>query len=390
MKRFNKNIVVFAVSGLFVLYGFAGHFLDINQAISMLYEEKESLTETRDVKKTLDRLSDDDLWYHDSMVDINSVRLNLLNNRVVKKTDDRKGDEIFVKTEGGKISDYSAENNQEETEKKVSEISEIYHYADAADSSFLYVTVPLKPQFEQFPPNITDYSVLDYSDLTDSLSKNDIPYLDSKDALLTNGIEEEDIFFNTDHHWKPYSGFVVAKSICEELYERYAFSFNDQYTDIDNYDIETFEKSFLGSQGKKVGQYFSWNSVDDFDLITPKFHTEFIESIPSKDLIREGEYSDTLLHMEYMNGDFYHGDLYSIYSGGNNRLQIFKNNLMDDGKKMLIIRNSYAGVVTPYLALQASELHLIDNREMEYLNGEQIDIESYIEEIKPDYVLIID
>lgn len=390
MKKFNKNVLVFAVSGLFVLTGFAGHIFNIDHAITMLYEEKESLIESHDLKKTLERLSDDDLWYHDTMVDLNSIRLNLLNNRVVKKIDERKGEEILVKTESGKISFYSAENDKETAEKKVGEIRKMQQYADAADSRFLYVTVPLKQQFEQFPANITDCSAIDYSDLTDSLNKNSIPYLDSEKALLTNGIKEEDLFFNTDHHWKPYSGFVVAKSICEKLNELYDFSYDAQYTDIANYDIETLEKSFLGSQGKKVGQYFSWNSVDDFDFITPKFQTDFTETIADNDSEREGAFSDTLMHMEYVNGDFYHGDLYSSYSGGNNRLQIVKNNLLNDGKKLLIIRTSYAGVVTPYLALQASELHMIDNRDMQYLSGQHIDIENYIKEIKPDYVVMID
>ena len=390
MKKFNKNILVFVICGIFVLFGFAGHLFDIKGTITMLYEEKEALLQSHDVKTTLKRLSDNDLWYHDTMVDINSMRLYLLNNRVVKKTDELKGDEYLVKTESGKISYYTAENDKEAVMNKVSEIKKIYQYAVSSDSRFLYVTVPLKQMFEQFPPNITDYSALDYSDLTDSLSENGIPYLDSKTALLSDPVSEEEIFFNTDHHWKPYSGFVVAKSISEKLNELYTFSYDSQYTDIENYDVETYEKSFLGSLGKKAGQYFSWGSVDDFDLITPKFATDFTESIPSRNVNRKGTFKETLLHMEYMNGDFYHGDMYSIYSGGNNRLQIIKNNQLKDGKKFVIIRTSYAGVVTPYLALQASELHLIDNRDMKSLTGSHIDIENYIREIRPDYVLMIE
>ena len=83
----------------------------------------------------------------------------------------------------------------------------------------------------------------------------------------------------------------------------------------------------------------------------------------------------------------YHQNPYTVYSGGDHRLQIIRNNLNPKGKKMLIIRDSFACSVTPFLSLQAGELHLCDMRD--FLKGEKMNLASYIEQLKPDYVMIL-
>ena len=97
-----------------------------------------------------------------------------------------------------------------------------------------------------------------------------------------------------------------------------------------------------------------------------------------------------LLHKEYLSDNLHHAEVYETYSGGNIRLQIFRNNLLENGKKIMIVRTSYAGVVTPYLALQAKELHIIDNRNEDYLSGDSVDVKEYIKEIDPDYVIVLE
>ena len=52
------------------------------------------------------------------------------------------------------------------------------------------------------------------------------------------------------------------------------------------------------------------------------------------------------------------------------------------------IRDSFACTVTPFLALQAKELHVIDVRNYSYYVGEKINVYDYIEEIQPDYVIV--
>ena len=296
MNRFNKKIILFVFSALFIIYGFLGYGFNIHKGLETLHEEKEVFLEEKDIKKTIDRLTNDDLWYHDSLIDINSLNLNLMNNRIVNK-----GGSEFVKTESGKLSQYFSSIPDIETlNDTIDGICDLYEYASNNKCCYLYVVVPSKSQYEEFPPNAPDYSNTIYSDYVDLLSERGVPFLNCVEALKNNGIADSDVFFDTDHHWKPYSGFVISKSICESLAKAYGFIYSKEYTDINNFDIETYKDHFLGSTGKKIGQYFSWKGVDDFDLIIPKFGTDFVETVYDNGETREGNYCDTILHMNNM------------------------------------------------------------------------------------------
>ena len=90
-----------------------------------------------------------------------------------------------------------------------------------------------------------------------------------------------------------------------------------------------------------------------------------------------------------MEKDYYHKNPYASYSGGDFRLQIFTNNLNPKGKKMLLIRDSFACVVAPFLSLQTSALHICDLRDFKSFVGDRINMEEYIRKIQPDYVIVL-
>ena len=80
---------------------------------------------------------------------------------------------------------------------------------------------------------------------------------------------------------------------------------------------------------------------------------------------------------------------YVVYSGGDIKLQIMKNQLNPDGKKILLVRDSFACITAPFLSLQTSELHLCDMRNFNKSAGKKVNVEEYIKEISPDYVILL-
>jgi hypothetical protein len=78
-------------------------------------------------------------------------------------------------------------------------------------------------------------------------------------------------------------------------------------------------------------------------------------------------------------------DPYSIYSNGNNAVQIIRNNNAVNDKKILVVRKSFACVVTPFLALSAKESRTIDLRPINRVPN----LYDYIDEYNPDLVLIL-
>ena len=66
-----------------------------------------------------------------------------------------------------------------------------------------------------------------------------------------------------------------------------------------------------------------------------------------------------------------------------------KNNLNTHGKKVLLIRDSFACAFAPFLSLQTRELHICDVRDGDYYVGDKLNMKDYIQQIKPDYVLVL-
>ena len=387
MKKFNKNILVFVFFVAFIVAGIWGNCFEqlkwktIDLAAGIKHGNISSFF---DYKYYVDDISNKELSYHDTMMDVNSVKENLLGTRVVFKDD-----ASVVKMDSGSLSSQSKKIDTKEIKKTVEAINRLKSVSEKNGAKFLFCATPTKSQYEKSPENIDNFAEDNYQSFLKQMNAAQIPYIDFKQELDNSNIESDSIYYFTDGHWKVNSGFFATGALCKELNSRYRFSYDEKYTDLSNYNIQSYSNLFLGSFGKKVGTYFTWNGADDFDLITPKFDTNMTEEQPIKNEKRNGKFEDTVLFMDNMKKDYYGVNTYATYSGGDFRLQIMKNNLNPNGKKILLIRDSFACVVAPFLALQTSELHICDMRNYEYYVGEKLNAEEYIKQIKPDYVIVL-
>ena len=387
MNRFNKNILVFVFFVIFVISGVLGDCFEhlkwktINLAVEIKHGNISSFF---DYKYYVDDISNKELSYHDDLIDVNSIKDNLLGTRVVKKDDD-----TVVKADSGSLIGEKDKVSDNDIGIIVENISKLKNVSESNGAKFLYCAAPAKEFYETNPENVVNYFKYNYLKFLSEIKNSQIPYLDFTTYFKNNGISDSELFYYTDHHWKTYSGFVATKSLCEKLENMYGFSYNKDFTDISQYNTKTYPDWFLGSKGKKVGTFFTWHGADDFDLITPKFKTNMTEEQPVKNEQRNGEFNDTVLYMNNMEKGYYNINTYATYSGGDFRLQIMRNNLNPNGKKILMIRDSFACVVAPFLALQTSELHVCDIRDYEYYVGDKLNAEEYIKQIKPDYVIVL-
>ena len=387
MKKFNKNILVFVFCAVFVTVGIWGGCFKqlkaktVDLAKGIIHGNLSSISE---YKNAVDDISNKQLSYHDGMMDLNSVKENILGTRVVKKEDS-----TIVKADSGSLICPAELVPQSDITKMIDSVAKLKTISEQNGAGFLYCAAPRKEYYETAPANINNNFKQKYTAFLSQLKQNNIPYLDYVAALGRNNLSDNSIYYNTDHHWTAYAGFVAAKTLCEELESKYGFSYNQSYADINQYNIKTYRNWFLGSRGKKVGTFFTWKGADDFDLITPKFKTDMTQVQPFKGEVRNGDFKDTVLYMDNLRKSFYKLSAYATYSGGDFRLQIMKNNLNKNGKKILLIRDSYACVVAPFLSLQTSELHICDMRNSSYYVGDKINAKDYIKKIKPDYVVVL-
>lgn len=388
MKKFNTNSILFIFAMAFIVTGLCGKcFSSLKQGtIDMLVAVKHAnLAGVIKAKDNIDDVSSKELSYHDMLMDIDSVGKNLLGTRVVKKDDT-----TIVKSDSGNLFVLVERLDDDEIDEVVSRIQALNDVSEKNGARFLYCAAPRKELYaQQLPSNVGSLFPENYYRLLAGLRASGIPAVDFSEVFKEDNVAETDIHYNTDHHWKTYSGFLASAAICRELSSRYGFAYNGQYTDLQNYTVTVYPNWFLGSRGKKVGRFFTWCGPDDFELITPNFETNMTEEQPYKKKIREGTFEETVLYMKNMEKNYYHTTPYSTYSGGDFRLQIMRNNLNPGGKRILLVRDSYACVVAPFLALQTSELHICDMRDYVYSTGDKLNLEEYISKFRPDYVIVL-
>ena len=389
MRKLNKNSFVFLFAIVFVIIGFFGNTLSkLSDYYITNYSEMNTGGLTGNVSAVWNAAhvnSDQKLNYYGNLVDINSIKENIIGTRTVNKV------VPLVKTDSGKL--HRVENiklTESDVQWSTEQIKNLQEIAEASKAKFLYCGIPTKGYCESMPPNVSDYSKDNYDRFMKALDRQQIPYIDFYSEIINKGVKESELFFNTDHHWRIYPSFLAYQSLCEQLNLRYGFDYKREYANVKNFSVNHYHKIFLGSWGQKLGTFFSWLGRDDFDLIIPRFDTFFVEEQPFESEKRSGVFETAILE-NYdgkldMNG--FNSSLYSIY-GGNYRLQIIKNQLIKNGKKILMIRDSFAMTVGSFLATQVEEIHLCDVRSNDVCVGEKINIKEYISQIKPDIVIVL-
>ena len=248
----------------------------------------------------------------------------------------------------------------------------------------LYVQAPQKLQEDdsRLPVGVTDFGN-EYADqLLGVLEEHGVATLDLRQVLADTGRDWSSFFFRTDHHWTPEAAFTAHQALAEVLEADYGFTIPLENTDPDAFSRTRLSDWFLGSQGKRVGSLYA--GVDDIEIWRPHFATSFTYSIPIYDMERTGPFDESLLFPERIEEkDFFNGNPYTLYAGGDYPMARIYNLLEPDLPRVMLLRDSYACVLTPFLALDCGELITIDLR---YFNDALL---TYVDWLEPDLVIVV-
>lgn len=240
----------------------------------------------------------------------------------------------------------------------------LYDLAESCGTDFLYVQLPFKiKDDDQMPPGAEEFANDNARRILGGLAGQGVPYLDLRAEIAEEGMDYNTLFFNTDHHWKPATALWAAGKIWNELSRRYGYMVDETLFNMENYNIETKEKWFLGSMGKRTGAWYAGS--DDFDVITPKFETSYEFTAITRDgnrLERTGSFDRALLKQDYLKKDYFGINTYATYTGGDYALNTVVNNYKSDNRKILLVRDSFSCAMLPFLTMGAEEITTIDLR----------------------------
>ena len=162
-------------------------------------------------------------------------------------------------------------------------------------------------------------------------------------ATILKEHSDENLYYKTDHHWKTLSAFYVYQAWAKE--QGYTVS------ELADYEIKPVTDSFQGTIQSKLGIS---TSGDTIELFLPQQEIAYT-------VIRDGvAETDTLYDYTALDTK----DKYAIYFGGNQSLIKIKTNA-GTGRKVLIIKDSYANCFIPFML---GEFDVIDVLDLRYTN----------------------
>ena len=238
-------------------------------------------------------------------------------------------------------------------------------YLDTLDIPMLFVLAPQKIERDNdlLPTGVADYNNDNATRYLDALAREGVDYLDLRPVFEATG-DYASWFFRTDHHWRPEGAFLAWQEVAALLEDRYGWATEDSLTDESSYEKIVYEDFFLGSQGKRVGSLYA--GVDDITRYSPRFDTSLTYSILDSGTVREGPFDESVLFPERVaQRDWFNGNPYTLYSGGDYGFARMVNHNNPEGPKILLIRDSFACAFAPFLALSCSELITVDLRYLE-------------------------
>ncbi len=269
------------------------------------------------------------------------------------------------------------------------EVTGLSEFCKEKGMEFMYVQLPCKAYSDDLmPPGTHTYGYADSDEIVDALRKNGVSVLDLREEIDREGFDIPELFFNTDHHWKPSTALWAASVIAGSLAEKVdGYDYDAAIYDRENYKTKIKKDWFLGSLGRRVGPLYG--GVDDFEIIYPRFDTDFhlyteSQAADGKQKNHDGTFKTALMKLKYVKKkDYYSVLTYFTYMGNEYRLATVTNRLADNDKKVLMLRDSFSCTLLPYLSLSAGEITAIDMR-----YHDKIKIKKYIEDNDFDAVII--
>lgn len=220
--------------------------------------------------------------------------------------------------------------------------------------------------------------------IVESLHENGIPYIDfRKNPEIST--DSSDWHYRTDHHWTAETAFLSSRYLVKELNAVYGYGLDESILNMENFNRELHENIFFGSAGKKTGIPFA--GKEDFEIYIPKaedtdFSVEFVHiSGPAEK--REGTFEEMFIFRNNLEASYYKGFMYETYMDGDHSIFKIVNNNTESDKRIVVIKDSYANALVPYLAMVTKEIVMIDPRWYE------ASMQNYIEDYNPDAVVLV-
>lgn len=238
--------------------------------------------------------------------------------------------------------EYLLEKPKEITEQLKKNIDSVNQF-QAKNKDFPITLVLAPTSIDVYPEKLPAFAKTGkHKDILDQVKAQLDPGIRLVDPLETLTSEKAaQIYFRTDHHWTTRGAFYSYLSLAKEM-EFQPYSLKD-------FQIEEVSDTFYGTFYAKANDLsIRPDSIERFTLDEPFTYEIVADDQPKKDHL----YEESFLEKR---------DQYAYFLGGNHAQTVITSSV-NNGKKLLVLKDSYAHAFIPLLANHFEEIHMLDLR----------------------------
>ncbi len=225
-------------------------------------------------------------------------------------------------------------------------MAKIKTFSEETDIPVSMVVVPSKGYIysDYLPANALEYKDEEYFDFIENNLGSKIKFVNILNQFKSTSADDK-LFFKTDHHWTSFGAYSAYCSLCD------AMGLNKKSKN--DFSIESYD-NFYGTSYSTSAYYLT--KREEIEVWRDK------ESLGVADVeIIEGQKSekyDNMFFDDNLSGD----DKYTVFLDGNHSMVKIHNNSADSNKKLLIIKDSFAHCLAPFLSAHYSDIVMVDLR----------------------------
>lgn len=220
-------------------------------------------------------------------------------------------------------------------------INSVNNFVDKINSKVYFMLVPnsISIYSDKLPKNAVTYDQNEIIDYFYQMLDDKIVKIDTRESLYKN--KSRYIYFKTDHHMTSLGALIT--------YNEFRKSMGKDNLLEKDYTIKTVTNEFLGtldSKAQVVNQ-----EKDRIDIYENIYNTN-LDSV-----YYDGKISNSLYNEEYLSKK----DKYSYFLNSNNA-KVIINTKNKNGKKLLVIKDSYAHIMAQFMCNDYEQIILLDPR----------------------------
>lgn len=181
-----------------------------------------------------------------------------------------------------------------------------------------------------------------FDKIQSELKESDIEFIDIRDKFKDEYKNGNQLYYKTDHHWTSYGAYTAYTCLSDSL----EYSANK----IDAYTIDSIN-NFYGTTYSSSGFWFT--SPDKLEVWDKDTKTNVYITDGPKEIT-----NDNCFFRDNLDGD----DQYTVFLDGNHPYYRLTNENAQNDEHLLIIKDSFAHSLTPFISDHYKDITMIDMR----------------------------